>query len=446
MMLPRLLACCCLLTLSALAWDAGANSKFPAADQLVVDPSDPSHIVLRTTFGVVSSRNAGASWTWVCESAVGYVDFEPPIAVTGDGTILAGLLDGVRVSSVDGCGWSNAAGIGALVVTDVSVSASDPATALAITVEMAQTRYYESSDQAKTFTEIGTPPPAGFAALTVDMAPSDPNRIYLSGLTSDVPPVGRFMRSIDRGQNWESFDIPGSDGIFSPYIAAVHPTDPDVVYLRLDGAPGRLLRSNDGGQQWTEIFKSAVGNLRGFALSPDGAMVAVGTEFDGLFRAPAGSTDFQQLSQLPILCLRWTGAGLYACINEFLYGDGYIIGLSTDDGGSFEQLLELACIEPMECAAGTEAGDSCPAEWPALSEQLGSDSCGVSETDGGTSAGGGQATVPTPPPGDDCDCAYPGAARGGWRGLGLLAAAALAWCRRERRDLASSPRRRLRAR
>jgi photosystem II stability/assembly factor-like uncharacterized protein len=434
MRFSRLLAIAALVVVATTANPVTANSKFPAADQLVIDPSDPSHIVLRTTFGIVSSRDGGTSWKWVCEGAVGYQDFEPPMAVAGDGTILTGVLDGVSIAGDADCGWSKAGGIGALLVTDVSVSVSDPATAIAISVEQGQTRYYESSDNAKSFGEVGSAPPAAFAALTVDVAPSDPNRIYLSGMTTDAPQVGRVMRSSDRGQTWESFDVPGSDIVFAPYIAAVHPTDPDVLYLRLDGAPGRLLRSDDGGQQWTDIFTSAVGNLRGFALSPDGNTVAVGTEFDGLFRAPAGSSDFQQLSQLPILCLRWSDAGLYACINEFLYGDGYIIGLSKDDGDSFTPILELACIEPLECAAGTTVGDTCPAAWPALAEQLQTDSCGA---EGGSSpstsgAGGSSGGAVPPATSDDCACRHAGIVPSSERGLWLLVAAALLMMRRRR--------------
>src|SRR4051794_34190183 len=53
---------------------ARANGRYPLASQLVVDPLDPDHLVARTTFGVLSSADAGATWRWVCEEALGALE------------------------------------------------------------------------------------------------------------------------------------------------------------------------------------------------------------------------------------------------------------------------------------------------------------------------------------------------------------------------------------
>ena len=103
---------------AGLASSASANGKFPAAGQLVVDPSDPAHIVVRTTFGVVTTRDAGTAWDWICEEAAGYSNYEPPIAVTGNGSVLAGLSTGVSVAAGGTCAWSASLGIGPLFVPD----------------------------------------------------------------------------------------------------------------------------------------------------------------------------------------------------------------------------------------------------------------------------------------------------------------------------------------
>src|SRR5688500_11014971 len=135
---------------------AGANGAFPAAGQLVVDPSDPQHIVVRTTFGMVVSRDGGATWGWVCESSAGYVDGEPGIAVTGNGAILAGVTDGLSLATADACDWSFAPGIDPKV-RDVSVHRDDPAKAVAVTSDAVAdvTRLWESWNHGATWSQAG---------------------------------------------------------------------------------------------------------------------------------------------------------------------------------------------------------------------------------------------------------------------------------------------------
>ena len=76
-----------------------ANGRFPSAQQLALSPpgGDPNLVVLRTTFGIVVSRDAGKSWSWICERALGFTgEWDPPLAVTKDGRIWVGLSDGLR--------------------------------------------------------------------------------------------------------------------------------------------------------------------------------------------------------------------------------------------------------------------------------------------------------------------------------------------------------------
>ena len=66
---------------------ARANGRYPLADQLVIDPENPAHIVARATFGLLDSDDGGKNFRWVCETAIGYFGVEdPPIAVTAKGS------------------------------------------------------------------------------------------------------------------------------------------------------------------------------------------------------------------------------------------------------------------------------------------------------------------------------------------------------------------------
>ena len=74
-----------------------ANGRFPDAQQLVVDPLDPNHIAVQSTYGFIQTWDHGAEWRWTCEDAAGYGGvIDPPIAVLQDGTLIAGVFDGAE--------------------------------------------------------------------------------------------------------------------------------------------------------------------------------------------------------------------------------------------------------------------------------------------------------------------------------------------------------------
>ena len=58
------------------------------------------------------------------------------------------------------------------------------------------------------------------------------------------------------------------------------------------------------------------GNMLGFALSPDGATVAVGGDTGGIWTAPTDTLAFTKVSTVGAKCLTWTNEGLYACGND----------------------------------------------------------------------------------------------------------------------------------
>lgn len=402
------------LVSGALLWSttAAANGKFPAADQLVVAGDDPQHVAMMSTFGVLTTRNGGADWDVICESAALYEDYEPAIALTTAGTVLLALNEGVGVGREDGCAWSLAPGIDQPVV-DVTQSAAEPGTSVVITTFAGNSGYWASTDDGATFEQVSALP-AGFAALTVDVAPSDPMRVYASGIDVNAD-QGQLARSDDGGVTWTTSPIVDSDTEFQPFIGAMDPVNADRLYVRLTG-PGRLLVTEDGGATWTEIFTSPMNKLLGLAVSPDGQTVAVGTEFDGMWRADVDDYAFAKVSEVAVRCLTWTEEGLCACVNEFLVGDGFIVGRSSDGGDSFDPLVSLACIRGMlSCDPGTRVGDLCPARWPGLANQLMSETCGQTGEGGGGAmgaggagpGGGGAGPVDEEPDGG-CGCAHVG--------------------------------------
>jgi MYXO-CTERM domain-containing protein len=431
----RSLALALLTTLSA-ASVAHANGRFPSAGHIEVDPADPSHVVQRTTYGLVLTRDGGAQWKWVCEEGMGFAGiWDPPIGITAGGALLAGLPDGLAISSPDGCGFSRANALEGRLAVDLSVDRKDPARAVVLTSTPKSgafsTQLFETKDGGKTFLLRSDALPADLQGLTVDLAPSDPATVYVSGVQSGA---GVLLRSKDGGQSFDILPVPGSDGAHGPFIGAVDPNDPARVYVRLDGAPGRLLASADGGGTWETIFQGE-GALLAFALSPDGSALLVGGEKDGLWRSPAPQWAFAQVSPVRARCLRWTGAGVYACAEEVL--DGFSVGFSTTEGSTFKPFAHTASLCGLiDCPSSADVVQKCASRWPALRDTLGAVPCaeaGTSASSSSAASSGAGGSAGATPGAGGCGCTVAGAkANAGAAAVAVVIAVGMGARRRRR--------------
>ncbi len=419
-----------------------ANGRFPAAGQLVVAPTDPQHIAVETTYGFVETTNGGKDWGWTCEAAALYGGvLDPPIGLLSDGTLIAGVFDGLTVSSPDGCNLAFAGGdLAQRYMVDVAVEKADSTRAIALSSNgiggsKFDTRLWETHDDAKTWAQAGVALPADFLALTGDVAPSDTNRVYASGFTiaTSTSYIGGIARSKDRGATWEVVAIPGSDNASGPYIAAIDPSDAATLYVRLDGDAGKLLVSHDSGDTFQSIFVGK-GKLLGFALSPDGKTVLVGGEADGIMRAQTSDFAFAPVNALHARCLTWAGDLVYACASEGL--DGFTIGKSHDQGVTFEPIHHLSCLSgPLACPSGSDVATKCEGPWAITKQTLQTDTCATgSSTSASSSTGGG----PNPTPGAGCCAVAPGSASTSdsvavASMLAMLALGAIVYARRRRR-------------
>ncbi len=107
--LPTLAFGASVLLLAAPPREARANGRLPTASQLLFSPSDPSLILLRTTFGILVSHDGGATWDWLCEAALGIASsqiIDPNVGITANGTVVAGFLDTLLISPNTGCDWA----------------------------------------------------------------------------------------------------------------------------------------------------------------------------------------------------------------------------------------------------------------------------------------------------------------------------------------------------
>ena len=394
--------------------DARANGRMPGATELAIDATDAKHIFTRTTFGLVQSFDGGVTWKWICEQAIRVSgEFDPPTALMSDGSmVLLPPTEGALISRDKGCTWSAAPEpLEGKRAVDLTLDPSDSAHLVVLSssvdhiddqgVVTFSNFLAETHDNARSWSKLSDLP-ADLAAETVEIAPSDANRIYVSGTTTDVS-IGIVERSEDGGKTWSRTTVPRPSTAGSVFISAVDPRNPDRLWVRLPARgdtfgrfPASLSVSHDKGVTWVTLADTQRG-MFGFALSPDGSELAYGGPFDGLFLGSSdGSGGFRKVTDLPIRCLRWLSSGLYVCGSES--PGPFSVGVSQDHGVTFDPLYSMANTCPETCSDGEQFGMTCGAAWTVIAPAIlaSGATCSVpwAQVDGGRdggNSGGGEA-------------------------------------------------------
>jgi hypothetical protein len=358
-----LLAAVLSLSVSCIAPSALANGRFPNAQQL--RKLDDETLVVAATYGMLVTTNGGVDFAYQCESEIfgkptGTYTVDPLLEVGADGAVYSGSLHALRVSRDHGCtfatepslprnwgffGLERPAGADGGRVVDIcrrGGAPDAPVLALVAIVDddsrTLEHRLYQT-DASGTFRVVGAPLALGELdfGLTLEVAPSDPDRVYVTGTLANDPVL---LTSEDGGGTFRSLPLAlaDPDSVLGAYLGGVAPNDSERVYLRVarrvpnaDGLYERddsLAVSSDGGRSVDEVLRARA-NLLGFALSPDGSIVLAGygdPRVDetlsspaavGLYRARAAELVFEQvIADMDVSCLRFAGDGLYVCALE----------------------------------------------------------------------------------------------------------------------------------
>jgi len=422
---------------------AQAHARPAVLNRVRVDRRDPSHVVAQATWGLAVSRDGGDRWRWSCAAVIGTDPrFEDPVTLIGfEGRVLMATFSGLFVSDPDGCEWALADGpVGERWVIDLVRDPSDPERLYAVTTDvLASDQLFVSEDEGRTWTARGEASEE-YLLQSLLVAPSAPERVYLSADIPGLPEDRRtlVLRSDDGGRTLTPIEFEGLVGDERLLrIAAVDPTDADVLYARVvetGGAaidPSRLVRSEDGGETWATVLEQTM--LGDVVVSGDGATVWTASRAGGVFRSDDGGRTFAEAHpDLPVTCLSLRDGELEACTDDAMAG--FALATSTDRGATWTPRLELAAIDEMvECPPCSGVGVACPSWLPDVSYDLGFDA-GLDveiEPDGGIGLPRDAGLPPEcggpPPPSPSCGCRVVGP-RGsplGWAGLALIA-----WTRR----------------
>ena len=107
-----------------------------------------------------------------------------------------------------------------------------------------------------------------------DIAPSNPNILYAGGET------GGLWRTDNKGLSWTLLTA----AVRHNSIGAVkiHPTNPDIVYF---GTDGRILKTTDGGQNWTQAYAESNLYATDLGIHPDNPEIVLAATDKGLLRS-----------------------------------------------------------------------------------------------------------------------------------------------------------------
>lgn len=413
------LALVAVLSIVAPGSRALAHGREPALGHVELDPRDHAHVVVRATWGFVTTRDEGETWSWQCADAVPFdgTREDPGLAMFASGAMVAATFDGLYRSDARACSWGAVAGTPVAYFTDVIRDPADPSIGWALASPgTVPDSVYRSDDEGVTWS-VTTQPHASALTDRIRVAPSDPTRVYTSGVvprTDTEARVGMVLRSDDRAMSFRALPIELVGEERTIHVLGIDPMDADRVFARAvrrvtDDVPERLLLSEDGGETWRTVLEML--EIVGFAISPDGATVWAGSWDGGFSRSVDRGRTFAPLDPaLRVRCLAARAGELWVCADGFV--SGFAIARSTDDGETLEPLWAFHdVVDDVGCPPETPVGRLCPMYWPDLTYDLQLDGAVPPDgalLDGGTSpmdAGGDP-----PGGGGTCSCRVAGSA------------------------------------
>lgn len=345
------------------AWAGHAGYPLPHA--LGVEPTNAAMLVVGTdSAGFFVSRDAGVTWGWVCQSAIGYADAERrPVAVLPGPRLVVANGDRGLAESPDGCDWRIDPEVAEGPWVDVEATEDGRMVALASRVTTTGENEHRvwSKAAAGRWAELGQVLPGDLAVF--DLLTPSASTLFVSALG---PSGSEILRSEDSGQSWQRLPSGLTSAAPLRFVARTREPEPRLFAIvdeaqvaGLVGIPGdQVVVSRDSGETWTELWR-AEGDLSGAALSGDASTLLVGGP-EGVYRAATDTLQFERASSTPVLILAASGERFYATSEE--HHTGFTLGVSNDRGVHFTPLLRLCEVSgALACGADTSVARMCSA-------------------------------------------------------------------------------------
>lgn len=376
------------LLIAGTAVVASANGRAPQTSTITFRRGNDQHVIAGGTFGAMFSADGGATWFWMCEKAIRYGgNYDPDYAYTSSGAMFATTFDGALVNR-SGCQFDPTS-LGNKFVSaielgpDGSLFMAASHVATPSTGDPGDSRILKSTDDGLTFSTTAMPGQVGDWWSSLEVAPSDPQRVYLTGYrVMQTTRTFLAFRSDDGGASFQPMSTTGLQTTRDSTIdiVGISKTDPDRVYARvtyqtLGAVSDGLYRSTDGGQTWQAVFSKS--DEIYFLVRANGDLL-VGTRNSGLFvsRAPSNGDAWTEVAGSPTAnCLVENEAGeVWACTPNWGIEDAGI--MKTTDLATWTKVLRYQDLDgPVACPPGTLQRDLCvdeqPSIWCGLRDQFG---------------------------------------------------------------------------
>jgi hypothetical protein len=384
------------LVVAGLAAPAWGNGRRATQIELHFRPGHADDILLAATYGAVFSHDGGLTWRWLCETAVGYGgDYDPDYTYTASAATFATTYDGMTIAR-DDCVFAT----GPLGVTIPRQIALDRDGVLLVAMSdsgvdepprPADYRIYRSIDDGMTWNAGVTAGIGGEVWQSMEFAPSDPLRVYLTGHRLTGTTTFVMFRSDDGGASFAPLSVAAFavDDDSRLEIAAISPVDPDRVLVRVKGwgptVGDAFWLSIDAGVSWTEVLR--VGdNARAVVFRASGEVV-IGSLGAGIHRSIDHGETFTELtSDHPdVTCFREhpTTGEVWACTENLAQPPFDYSVMKTTDFATWTGVMRLQELAgPVECPGGTVQQECCacnsdacteenPPQWPLMAAQYG---------------------------------------------------------------------------
>jgi hypothetical protein len=356
----------------AAATSAHANGRNPHTVGIYFKPGDANTLYVSTTFGLLSSKDGGCTFNWMCEQSIGYGGtWDPHYAIASDGTIFGTTYEGLRISRDGGCTWSTAQLTDGLWVDALTIGPTGE-----IWVGIAETAgmndVLSSTDNGATFQSKGMSSAAVWWK-SVAVAPSNAQRVYITGYQVADTPQAYFYRTDNGGTDWTPVTLASITYAGAPVVRvqAVDPANQDIVYMTSEGAApqgagDRLYRSTNAGATFDEVlvaggfvhdvvFRDAkiyVSTQRRTSTSLVGGPTYVSSDNGLTFAEMPGTPELACLVQSPDGSLLGCGANWDP--------DFKAIARSTDNGATWEKVWRFVeTNDAVQCEPGTIQHDTC---------------------------------------------------------------------------------------
>jgi len=362
-----------------------AHGGRPQTYDVVFDPSDPDTLVVPATFGTLVSRDGGASWESLCIHAM--PDPRPgtlrSFVVTGAGSILAGQEFGLVRGPEHGCGWGYvSAWPRDAFVADVIAISADEALVLRSDASVENQVFRASADGTVLEALAGTFP-TDFLPERVRVAPSDPQRVWVSGTARRAGAIeleGRVYLSDDGGISYAPHAVPLGPEDRRLRVLTIDTEDPDRalgVIQAMNEDRVVELRLRAGGLEVNDVVSldaaaMAVDRPFALALALDGT-AWLGNNVEGLFTLSRGGTLTLVDKLLGVACAVVHGPDLWLCTDGFpdAAGDGFALARQPLDAPYAPvPVLRFEDVRgPVTCGDASDA--VCEERWPELLVDLG---------------------------------------------------------------------------